>query len=364
MLAFVHQSYPTRVVFGAGTIACLGDEIARLGMRRVLILCTRSGKAEATRIAAGLGDQVAGAFAGAAMHTPVAVTEEAMRHLATIGADGLVALGGGSAIGLAKAIASRTGLAQIALPTTYAGSEMTPIIGETSDGGKVTRRDEKIRPATVIYDVDLTMSLPVAVSMASGANALAHAVEALYAPDANPLVSLMAEEGLRAVAGALPVIATEPFDRAARSDALYGAWLCGTCLGAVAMGLHHKLCHVLGGLADLPHAETHAVILPHVVAFNQSAAPQAMARIARALGTADAVPGLERLFDSLAVPRSLRQLGMPGEAIEAAAEAATAAPYPNPRPVDRPAVRDLIARAWAGTRVEADRATGLAGSAI
>lgn len=238
MLAFVHQSHPTRVIFGEGTVARLGDEIARLGMRRVLILCTASGKAEATRIAAGLGDRAAGVFAEAAMHTPVAVTEQAMRHLATLGADGLVSLGGGSAIGLGKAIALRTGLEQIALPTTYAGSEMTPILGETSDDGKATRRDEKIRPATVIYDVELTMSLPVAVSMASGANAMAHAVEAMYAPDANPLLLLMAAEGLRALAGALPAIAADPLDRGSRSDALYGAWLCGTCLGALAMGLH------------------------------------------------------------------------------------------------------------------------------
>jgi maleylacetate reductase len=363
MLAFVHQSHPTRVVFGAGTIACLGDEIARLGMRRVMILCTPSGKMQSYRIAIDLGDRAAGVFADATMHTPVAITEQAMRHLATLGVDGLVSLGGGSAIGLGKAIASRTGLEQIALPTTYAGSEMTQILGETGDGGKATRRDEKVRPATVIYDVELTMSLPVAVSTASGANAMAHAVEAMYAPDANPLVSLMAEEGLRVLADALPAISADPLDRAARFDALYGAWLCGACLGAVAMGLHHKLCHVLGGMFDLPHAETHAALLPHVVAFNQPAAPQAMARVARALGAADAGPSLDRLFDCLTLPRSLRQLGMPGEAIEAAADAATAAPYPNPRALDRDAIRDLIARAWAGDHVDADRATGLSGRA-
>jgi alcohol dehydrogenase class IV len=182
-------------------------------------------------------------------------------------------VGGGSTTGLGKAIALATGLDQIVVPTTYAGSEMTPILGQTERGVKTTQRSPAILPEVVIYDVDLTLTLPPALTATSGLNAIAHAVEALYAQDRNPIVSLMAEEGIAALARSLPVLVDAASDLAARSDALYGAWLCGACLGAVGMALHHKLCHTLGGSFDLPHAETHAVVLPHAVAYNSAAAP-------------------------------------------------------------------------------------------
>src|SRR5207237_5575433 len=223
--------------------------------------------------------------AGAVMHTPVEVTEAAMARVDELQADCIVAIGGGSTVGLGKAIALRSDLPQIAIPTTYAGSEMTDILGETRAGVKTTVRSSNVLPETVIYDVDLTLSLPAKLSAMSGMNAIAHAVEALYAEDGNPIVDLMAEEGLRALAHSLPVIMSSPRDREARMLAQYGAWLCGTCLGAVAMALHHKLCHVLGGSFKLPHAETHAVLLPYTAAYNAGAAPQAMSKVARALGT-------------------------------------------------------------------------------
>ena len=199
-----------------------------------------------------------------------------------------MAIGGGSTTGLGKAIALRTDLPQIVLPTSYAGSEMTPVVGQTSGGIKTTQSSPKILPEIVIYDVDLTMTMPPKLSATSGINAIAHAVEALYARDRNPVISLMAQEGIRTLAQALPKICAQPDDRAARTDALYGAWLSGICLGAVGMALHHKLCHTLGGSFNLPHAETHTVILPHALAYNAPAAPDAMARIATALGVRDA----------------------------------------------------------------------------
>jgi maleylacetate reductase len=263
-------------------------------------------------------------------------------------ADGLLAIGGGSTTGLAKAIAFRTDLPQIVVPTTYAGSEMTPILGETRNGAKTTLRSLKVLPETVIYDVDLTMTLPVELSATSGFNAIAHAVEALYAEERNPIVTMMAEEGVRAFARSLPTIVRKPQDGDARTDALYGAWLCGACLGLVGMALHHKLCHTLGGSFDLPHSETHAIVLPHVVAYNAPAAPDAMSRLCRALGVEDPALGLFELGRIIGAPRALRDLGMTRDGIERATDLALANPYWNPRPLERGAIRDLIADAWSG----------------
>lgn len=345
---FAYCSQQYRVVFGAGTSARLGEEAERLGIKRALVLTTPEQQDLGHRLGAGLGDRLAGLFAGARMHTPVEVTNEALRIVESRDIDGLVAIGGGSTVGLGKALSLRTGLPHLAVPTTYAGSEMTPILGETANGIKTTQHSQDLVPDAVIYDVDLTVSLPPHVSAASGMNAIAHAVEALYAPDANPLTSLMAEDGIAALARALPRIVTGPADVDARRDALYGAWLCGVCLGAVGMSLHHKLCHVLGGMFNLPHAETHAIVLPHAAAYNAAAAPEAMTRIARALRTDDAPQGLFDLAQRLALPRRLADIGMPEDGIARAAEMAVRNPYANPRPVERVAIQDLIAAAWRG----------------
>jgi alcohol dehydrogenase class IV len=282
------------------------------------------------------------------MHTPVEVTEDALRVFSEIQADCVVSVGGGSTTGLGKAIALRTDAPQLVVPTTYAGSEVTPIIGETEGGAKRTRRTPKVLPEAVIYDVDLTLTLPPGLSAASGLNAMAHAVEALYAHDRNPITSLLAEEGLGALAASLPVIVGAPADRDARSEAQYGGWLCGMCLASTAMALHHKLCHVLGGSFDLPHAETHAVLLPHAVAYNAPAAPDAMARVARALGATDAAAGLCELASRLGAPAGLKAIGMRRDGIGKAVELALAEPYPNPRPLQRAAIRELLERAFDG----------------
>ncbi|MFG2480635.1 maleylacetate reductase [Streptomyces fagopyri] len=348
MKEFVHRGRITKVVFGSGTRSRIPEEVDLIGCRRVLVLCTPDRVDQAAEIRDLLGAAAAGTFAEAVPHTPVEVTQQAVAHAGTVGADSVLAVGGGSTIGLGKAITARTGLPQLALPTTYAGSEMTPILGETEGGSKTTRRLAKVLPRTVVYDVELTRTLPAPVSVVSGINAMAHAVEALYAQDQDPVAFLMAGESLDALARSLPVIARRPDDIGARADALYGAWLAGTCLGTVGMALHHKVCHVLGGTFGLPHAETHTVVLPHVIAYNAPAAGEAMARITRALPGDDPANALFDLAGRLGAPRALRDLGMPESGIERAAELVVRDGYWNPRPVDRSAVRAFLTRAWAG----------------
>ena len=345
---FVFDRIPVRVVFGSGTLGAIPDELQRLGAKRALVLTTPQQEAEGRKLGASLGALFAGVFSGATMHTPLEVTDRAMAAMKEAQADCVVSLGGGSTTGLGKALALRTGVNQLCIPTTYAGSEMTPILGETRDGLKTTVRTMDVLPETVVYDVDLTLTLPPGLTATSGMNAIAHAVEALYSQDRNPIISLMAEEGIRVLASSLPKLVAEPGDRAARSDALYGAWLCGTCLGAVGMALHHKLCHTLGGTFDLPHAETHTIVLPHAMAYNAPAVPDVARRIARAVGSDDAAQGLFDLVRQLGAKTALKDLGMPQSGIDKAADLAVKNPYWNPRPVEHDAIRSLIARAWAG----------------
>jgi alcohol dehydrogenase class IV len=348
-----------RVVFGADSLMQLPAEVERIGARRALVLATPEQRASAEQVAALLGPRAAGVFARAAMHVPIETARVAREEAARLGADCAVAVGGGSTTGLGKAIALEAGLAIVAVPTTYAGSEMTPIYGITEGGVKKTGRDIRVLPKTVIYDPNLTLTLPVGLSITSGLNAIAHAAEGLYTPQPNPIVALMAEEGIGALARALPVLHASPDNRRARADALYGAWLCGAVLGHVAMGLHHKLCHTLGGTFNLPHAETHTVVLPHALAYNAAAAPEAMARIARALGRADggdplsAGRALFALANRLDAPSSLRAIGMPADALDRAADLAVQTPYPNPRALDRKALRALLQRAYDGSPPQA-----------
>lgn len=345
---FTYEALAHRVVFGDGTRERVGDEADRLGIRRALVLTTPAQQGDGEQLGRTLAHRFAAIFPEAAMHTPVGVTERAMCLIEISDIDGLVALGGGSAIGLTKALSLRSGLPQLVLPTTYAGSEMTPILGETRDGIKTTQRSPDLVPDTVIYDVGLTLGLPSAMSASSGLNAMAHAIEALYAPEANPIIDMMAERGIAALARALPRIVAARADRDARREALLGAWLCGTCLGTTSMGLHHALCHILGGTFNLPHAETHAIILPHAVAYNAGAAPLAMQAIARALGAQDASSGLFALLHQLELPTALADIGMPEDGIARAAAVAARSTYANPRRLERTALEALIARAFRG----------------
>jgi alcohol dehydrogenase class IV len=348
--SFIYNGLPARVIFGAGALARLPEELDRLGARRALVLSTPEQAKSAAEVAKALGARCAGSYGKAAMHVPVEIAEDARRAARELGADCCVTVGGGSTTGLGKAMALTSALPILAVPTTYAGSEMTPIYGITEGGAKKTGRDVRVLPKAVIYDPTLTLSLPPALSAASGMNAVAHAVEALYSHESNPIVSLMAEDGIRALASALPAIIANPQNVEARSEALYGAWLCGVVLGSAGMALHHKLCHVLGGSFNLPHAETHSIVLPHAVRYNQEAAPEAMARIARAIRAEDPAAGIYDLEKSLGLPLRLADIGMKEGELERAARIATEAPYPNPRKVDYAGVLGLLRNAYGGHR--------------
>jgi alcohol dehydrogenase class IV/protocatechuate 3,4-dioxygenase beta subunit len=350
MRNFVYTSHPSRIIFGTGTVSQVRDEVERLGCSRVLLLSSPPVAKAAAQVRDVLGDVVVAEFEGAAMHTPVDVTERALDVLREHSADCLVAVGGGSTTGLAKALAFRTDLPQLILPTTYAGSEVTPVLGETQNGRKTTVSSPAILPETVVYDVEFTRDLPVGMSVTSAVNAMAHAVEALYAPQANPVIDAMALDAIALTARALPALVAEPSDTAARADLLHAAWLAGTCLGSVGMGLHHKLCHTLGGTFDLAHAETHTVILPHAMAYNAPAAGDVMSRIAGALGVPDAPSGMFDLITSAGGPTSLRELGMAEADLPQAARLAVATPYPNPRELTSPGIESLLRDAWEGRR--------------
>lgn len=342
----------TRTVFGRGKSASLAEEAKRLGVKKVMVIAAPRAQAQTRAAIDALGGALAGVFNEAVMHVPEEVAQRASSRAREWRADCCAAIGGGSAVGVGKAVALSEGLPLLAVPTTYAGSEMTPIWGMTSGGVKRTGRDEKVRPRTVIYDADLLDDLPDALVGPSALNAMAHCVEAMYAADGNPVVSLLAEDGLRALAAGARERFGAGADKTARMRAtekmLYGAWLAGAVLGMAGMGLHHKLCHILGGGFQLPHAETHAVILPHAAAYNREAAPLAMARAAAALGEDDAAAGLYKTGRAVGAPAGLRDLGMKESDLPRALEMALENPYTNPAPVEREPLEQLLQNAFAG----------------
>lgn len=350
MKNFVYSGQAARVVFGAGSLQHLVREIDAMGARKALVLCTPQQRGSAEMIADLLGSRAAGLFDRAVMHVPMETAREARALAQQLGADCAVAIGGGSTTGLGKAIALEAGLPILAIPTTYAGSEMTPIYGITEGGLKKTGKDARVLPRCVIYDPELTLALPVGMSVTSGINAIAHAAEGLYATDGNPIMDLMAKEGIAAIGRALPVIQRAADDLEARSDALYGAWLCGTVLGHVGMALHHKLCHTLGGSFNLPHAETHTIVLPHALAYNAAAAPLAMCHIAEALGGASAAQAVFDLAQNNGAPVALKHIGMEAADLDRACDIAMQNQYPNPRLLERAAIRQLLQDAFDGVR--------------
>ena len=354
MKDFTYIGRPARVIFGAGSLQHLAREIDALGARKALVLCTPEQCASAGMVAGLLGTRAVGVFDRAVMHVPIETAREAREVAQKLGADCAVAIGGGSTIGLGKAIALESGLPILAIPTTYAGSEMTSIYGITEDGLKKTGRNDKVLPRTVIYDPELTLGLPVKMSVTSGMNAIAHAAEGFYSVTSNPILDLMAEEGIAALGRALPRIAAGSRDAQAmleaRCDAQYGAWLCGTVLASVDMALHHKLCHTIGGTFNLPHAETHTIVLPHALAYNASAAPEAMQRVARALGGRSGPQAVYDLAHDNGAPVALKDIGMKEADLDKVCDMAMQNQYPNPRPLERAALRQLLQDAFEGRR--------------
>lgn len=346
--SFEAQTASVRVRFQPGVRHEVAEEVSRLGCARALVLSTPPQADAAMATAETLGKAAAGIFTKAAMHTPVEVTDEAVEHAKDINADCVIAIGGGSTTGLGKAIAYRTELPQIVIPTTYAGSEATPILGQTEQGVKTTVTDPKVQPGVILYDAELLTTLTGAMTVTSALNAMAHAAEALYAQNRNPVSTLMAVEGIRAFAEAVPGVVRNTDDLDGRGETLYGAWLCGTVLGQVGMALHHKLCHTLGGSFDLPHAETHAVILPHAIAFNARAVSELLAPICTILGEDNAGLALHKFANDLNAPMSLKSIGLEQADIDRAADLATTKPYWNPQPVERDAIRTLLQAAFDG----------------
>lgn len=348
MKSFTFETRATRVVFGSGCLSQMPVELDRLGAARVMVVSTPGRTSLADAVHELLGARIVENFHRAVSHLPDEVALAAKDAASASRADCLVALGGGSAIGVAKAIALAMPISILAVPTTYGGSEMTPIWGITREGRKQTGRNPRVQPKTVIYDPSLTTGLSPRTTACSGLNAIAHCIEALYAADANPLTSSVAAEGINTMAAALPQLFANPEDEDARATALRGAWLGGFSLATVQMALHHKLCHTLGGSFGLPHAETHAVLLPYTAAYNRDAAANAMRRAAGAMNADDAPTGLLDLARSIAAPMSLQELGMSASDLDAAADLAVERPYPNPRPVTRDAVRELLGAAYDG----------------
>lgn len=345
---FIAKSAQVRVRFGEGARHSVGEEMDMLGCQRALVLSTPPQKSTAETFADALGDKAVGVFDQAAMHTPVEVTKAAVETAQALQADCVVSVGGGSTTGLGKAIALNIDLPQIVVPTTYAGSEATPILGQTKDGRKTTLVDAKVQPEVIIYDPELVKTLPVPMTVTSALNAMAHAAEALYARDRNPISSVLAIEGLAAFKRALPQVIDTPEDLNARGETLYGAWLCGKVLGQVGMALHHKLCHTLGGSFNLPHAETHAIILPHAIAYNARAVPDLLKPITELFGGNNAGAALHGFAKSVGAPLALKDLGLKASDVDTAAEIASQNPYWNPQPVERDSIRALLHAAWEG----------------
>ena len=347
--AFTYDAPSSRVVFGPGKVDSLGEELDRLGVRRALLVTTGRDRALVDRVASALGERWVATFDRVRPHVPVEVAVAARQLATDTQADGAVSIGGGSTTGTAKAVALTHAIPVVAVPTTYAGSEATAVWGLTEDGVKTTGVDLQVLPRTVLYDPELTFDLPAELSAVSGLNAMAHSVEAFWASGRNPVSSALAERSIRALAVALPAVLADPHHLAVRSEALLGAWLAGAAFAVAGSGLHHRICHVLGGAYDLPHAQTHAIVLPHVLAYNAPAAPEAAERMADALGVDDAASGLRALNRQLGVPAGLRSVGLAEDQLADATERVLAkVPDDNPRPMDRDEVASLLHAAWQG----------------
>jgi alcohol dehydrogenase class IV len=348
-MRFVHRTLPQRVSFGTGEAAKrVAEEVALLGAERVMLVADHREDRLVEQVAGDL--PVVHRQSEVVMHVPTTLAESARTAAAESGADVLVTVGGGSTTGLAKAVALTTGLPIVAVPTTYAGSEATDVWGLTEDRTKTTGSDDRVLPRAVVYDAALTLDMPARLSALSGLNALAHCVDSLWAPRADPIATALALEGARALDAGLRRVHDDPHDVEGREQALYGTYLAAVSFAAAGSGLHHKICHVLGGTFDLPHADTHATVLPYVVAHNAPHAPEADRRLAQALGSSSALEGVESLRARLDAPRSLAELGMPEDGIaDAVRRVVAAAPADNPGPSDPEHVEALLRAAWHGT---------------
>ena len=352
MQAFTYLGYPCRVVFGPGKISSLRDEIDHFGTKRILFCCTPGREEPVVRLAEAIGDRSTKVCPIANPVVSEELVTEGRSQAKEFDADCLVTYGGGSALGLAKSIALEFDIPIIAIVTTYSGSETTEFQGMFEDGKRVLKRSHRMQPRTIIYDPELSVDLPIEVSVPSAINSMAQAVGSFTGENPNPVTSLFAEEGLRSMRDALPRIADNPRDMDARGDALYGAWLCGSTVNSSGTVFHHKVCHVLGGYFKLSHAKTHTIILPHSTGYNREYLPDAMIRIARAFGDeeGDAAGAIFDLLLEIEAPSALKDIGMSENDLDKAAKLITTDPYFSPRPVEYAPVRALLDDAWHGRR--------------
>lgn len=320
--SFVHVSHPRRVVFGVGALAGIAQEVAALGCERVVVVTGGAAREVGAGVAGLLGSRCVSVLDEVRQHVPEDLAAAAVEEVKGVGGDGLCSVGGGSATGLAKAVAVELDLPIVAVPTTYAGSEMTPVWGITGEH-KRTGRDARAAPRAVVYDPEITIGLPPRVSAASGLNALAHAVGALLS-GRDPVASLHAAEAIRMLAAALPEVVSTPGDLPARTRVQFGAYLAASALEAGDLaGIHHPLCHILGGTYRLIHADVHAVLLPHTLAYEQQRNPEGAARVRAAVEAADPALMVWELARRVGAPAGLAEVGLPaGATAEAAARAA------------------------------------------
>ena len=349
-MQFDYTPVPSRVVFGENSALKLCDEVRSLGGKRALIACTKNMVKRADNVIDALGENCVGIFDGVEPHCPEHVAMAALQMFKDKAADVIIAIGGGSTIGVGKAITLRTGAPLIVVATTPCGSESTPIHGMLIGNKKKTGRDPKVIATTSIYDPILTTSMSAHHTATIGMNSLAHCVEALYAQVKSPISDLMAVNGIKALIRGIPGSIRNPEDLEHRAEVLYGGMLSGYCVTLAGIALHHKLCHVLGGHHGIPHGESNSVILPYAVAYNETAAPEAMAEIRNAMNTDSASGGIFDFATEINVPKSLKELGMRVEHLDAAArETVETTPY-NPKPVDVKSVREMLQQAYEGIR--------------
>lgn len=348
MFEFTYKALPWNIIFAPGALSRLPAELEKMGLHRAMILTTPGRKAEGERLLELLYTRAAGLFDQARMHVPKAALAAARAMATDLNADCTIAIGGGSTTGLGKALAVEAGLPNIVIPTTFSGSEMTDIWAVTEDGNKVTARDGRAVPTLTLYDPELIVSLPVNMAVVSGLNALAQAIVNVAVEKPNPIVAGYALEGIRALVTSLPGIKDQPEGLAPRAQALYGASMAGAALGTGTTGLHHRLCHILGGTFNTPHAETHAILLPHTVAYNAGAAAEGTARVAEAMGVKDAASGLYDLAGVLGAPRALRDIGVQESDLDEVARLTTEKAINNPAPVTAESVRELLQTAYSG----------------
>lgn len=353
-ITFDHTTLGQRVLFGTGKAADhTADAIAGLGAERVLLV--------ADRFAINLADEIVGKAPIVArihdivQHVPVENGRAAVDLAGSEAIDAVVAIGGGSATGLAKFVARDTGVPIIAVPSTFAGSEATNVWGQTEGRRKTTGVDDRVVPKVIVYDASLSRSLPGRLAVSSGLNAVAHAIDGLWAPRADPINVALATEGVRALVPGLRALHAEPDDLEGRETALYGAYLAAVAFASAGSGMHHKICHVLGGAYNLSHAEMHATVLPYVAAYNAPEAPEAMERIARIFDveTTRAPHALADFRDELGITGGLAALGLHEPDIPEAARLATESiPPSNPRHASVEDIENIIRAAWAGGPIE------------